>query len=139
MLSLIMDLKNRMRVLLTKYSRFKQEEFEAPFVNLDKLDHDKLQEIYQFLLNFHNDYYLELERIFNLPLVNSPNGPELWDRYFKAGKHHLVEMKMLRKQANRSKVAWSRRPKFKEQEPEPEVSNGEESPVRVQRNEKVIG
>lgn len=92
-----------MRELLTKYGRMPIEIFEQPFENLDSMNQEQL---FDKLLDFHNNEYTELYRIFRLPLDNSPNGPELWDRYFAAKKYDFIEMQMLAAQAKICRTKW---------------------------------
>ncbi|HUP77612.1 MAG TPA: hypothetical protein VM260_03555, partial [Pirellula sp.] len=58
------------------------------------------------LVTFYKNEYKELHRIYRLPLDNSPNGKELWDRYFQRGMTNLPEMRLLRKQASVCRVKW---------------------------------
>lgn len=102
-----------MRELLIKYAKFNKEKYDYLIESSKRLTPHQTNLMEIFLLNFRNNYYSELHRIYRLPLDNSPNGSELWDRYFDGRKFHLVEMQMFLKWARVCREAWKDRPKFR--------------------------
>jgi len=105
-----------MEPLLTRYTKIKSDILAKPLNNFENLDPEKQQAIFDFVLNFRMTEYIELERIFCLPLdrgMTVEDGFELWDRYFKYGKIKFVEMKMFLKQARVCRDNWKKCPRYR--------------------------
>jgi hypothetical protein len=121
----VIELRDEMRLLLTKYGLVRPENFERPFIGLETLGEDQVEILYAWLLDFRNQEYAAMHRVFRLPLDNSPNSTELWDRYFELKKWHFPEMQMLRKEARITRDRWKKCPKFK---PGEDVPDGPDNP-----------
>ncbi len=98
---------------MVKYGGMKQTVFDKPFQNLLEQSDEEAQELLDWLIEFNEKEYKRLHEIFRKPLDNSSNGPELWDRYFLTGRHHLIEMRMLKEQAVVCREKWKTIPKNK--------------------------
>jgi hypothetical protein len=110
----ISELHEKMKPLLLKYAGVPELRYNYMIKNLLRLREEQLIRLYAFFLRIYNVEYKELHRIFRLPLDNSPNGPELWDRYF-AKKLDFIEIRMFRAQAKIVKEALAEYPRFKKQ------------------------
>jgi hypothetical protein len=127
-----------MEELLTRYGKMPQELLERPLQGFDKLNELAQQDIIQTVIHFRQNEYKELERIFNLPIANSPNGKELWDAYFLKGKTHLIEMRLLKKQATLCRQVWSsyfKKKKVKDEEANDNANEENANGVSVRSEE----
>lgn len=98
-----------MKELLVKYA--KVPEYDEYLQIVEELNEpEQVSTVYDFIDCLYRDQYKELKRIFGLPINNSPNGPELWDRYFANERYELIEVRMFRKQSKLIRQIWNRRP-----------------------------
>ncbi len=130
----IAELKTEMAEVLVKYGRVNPQRFDRVFVNADTITDQQAEILWNWLVAFRGSEYAELYRIYRLPLDNSNDGPELWDRYFKLGKTNLREMKMMRKQGKICRDKWREAPLFKlskkEKSNEAETKDHEDAAVQ---------
>lgn len=108
MLQRVLELKEEMFVLLTTYGKLRPELYSRLFNDIETFDEVVVDKLYGELLNFRNFEYAELYRIFRLPLDNSSNGPEYWDRILRYDHPDIKfpEVRLLNKQARVCREAW---------------------------------
>ena len=104
----IVELKDEMELILIKYGKLKSDRYERLFIRLDTLADNEIDRLYGELLNFRTNEYAELYRIFRLPLDNSNNGPEYWDRILRHDNSDIIfpEVKLLKHYSRICRDAW---------------------------------
>jgi hypothetical protein len=97
-----------METVLVKYGKLKEDLFLRLFDSLGNFSTVQLSLLWDDLSQFRANEFAELHRIFRLPLDNSPNGPELWDRLLQYGQraNQFPEVKLFRAQAKVCRQVW---------------------------------
>jgi hypothetical protein len=134
-----------METVLVKYGKLKEDLFLRLFDSLGNFNTVQLSALWDDLSQFRANEYAELYRIFRLPLDNSPNGPELWDRLLQYGQraNQFPEVRMFRKQAKVCRQAFvdilKNYSELLIKQKAKDVSNGEETDGHRDQNPQGVG